>query len=138
MKFTPTIKGKIFCLCDFDGTITTEPNDMFGEYHLQPNVRDVLYRLYDTGKVHFGLWTCRHDNQLKRAEEFLMEKGMYHIFEHINGDFKDVVEFYGGNEKVPRKSSADIYIDDRSMLGRKLDWLEIEKYIMQCINDMEE
>lgn len=137
LVFEPTIKGKIFVLVDFDGTITTERDDMHGECFLRPNVREVLYRLYDTGKVKFGLWTCRHDGQLRKAETFLMEKGIYHVFEHINGDFKEVVEFYGDTETCPRKSSADVYFDDRGLLGREVDWLEFENYILQCIKDME-
>lgn len=135
-KFEYTIKGHVYVLVDFDGTITTDANDMFGEYHLQPNVQEVMFRLYNTGQVHFGLWTCRNPNQLSKAEQFLMNKGLYHLFEHINGDFVAVSEKY--NNINPRKSSADVYFDDRAMLGEEVDWLKFEKYIMQCLEDMKE
>lgn len=131
---TPIIKGKLFINLDFDGTITTEQDDNFGSYTLQPFCKEVIKKLHDTGKVHFGIWSCRSNFQMKTAKEFLKNVGLYEYMEHFNGDFKELVELY----EVPnRKSSADIYIDDRAMFG-EIDWIAIYEKVMLILEVMEE
>ena len=133
MNIKPIIKGKLFINLDFDGTITTEQDDNFGEYTLQPNCKEVIKALHDTGKVHFGIWSCRSEPQMETAKAFLKKVGLFEYMEHFNGDFEELVELY----KTPnRKSSADIYIDDRSMWG-KVDWLDIHYKIRYILNRME-
>ena len=134
MAIKPIIKGHIFINLDFDGTITTDQDDNFGEYTLQPNCKQVLKALHDTGKVHFGIWSCRSEPQMKTAKAFLRRVGLYDLMEHFNGDFKELVELY---ETPNRKSSADIYIDDRASWG-VINWLDIYYNVMVLLNEMEE
>ena len=136
MAFVPTIDGQIYVMIDFDGTVTTDRDDQYGEYHMHDNVVDVISRLGEIENVHLGLWTCRHGKFLRNAENFLANKGIYHYFEVINEDFTEFVEKFGG--EASRKAGADIYFDDRCMLGKKIDWLELEEYIMTCLKEMEE
>ena len=124
------IKGHVYIGVDFDGTITTERDDSFGVYKLQPHCKEVLLELYSTGKVHFALWTCRTGKQLETAKDFLKEEGLLHIFEGINESFPEIDSLF--SEPSGRKLSCDFYIDDRMLLG-KIDWVafesEIKKYI---------
>lgn len=130
------IKGKVFVAIDFDGTITKSRDDNFGKYEMRENCKDVLLRLYATGRVHFGLWTCRTGKQVDTAISFLAENNVFHVFETINQSFDDILAVY---DTTPRKVSADVYLDDRALLGREVDWLEFEQYIMGILatQDME-
>ena len=132
MAITPIIKGKIFIALDFDGTITTEQEDNFGEYQLQPFCKEVIMALHNTGKVHFGIWSCRSEPQMRTAKAFLEKEGLLEYMEHLNGDFKELMEIY---ENPNRKSSADIYIDDRAMWG-EIDWVDIYIRVMDIINKL--
>lgn len=132
MGIKPIIDGMLFIAVDFDGTITTEQDDSFGEYTLQPNCKDVIAKLHATGKVHFGIWSCRSEPQMKTAKAFLEKCGMLQYFEHFNGDFAELVALY---DNPTRKSSADVYIDDRAMLG-KVDWLDIYEKLMYIVEKL--
>lgn len=133
MAIKPIINGKLFINLDFDGTITTDQDDQFGKYELQPFCKEAIEILHDTGKVHFGIWSCRSAPQMKTAIAFLKEVGLYEYFEHFNGDFTELVELY---ETPNRKSSADIYIDDRSMWG-EVNWADIYLKIMEIVENFE-
>lgn len=134
MGLKPIIKGELFVNVDFDGTITTEQEDNFGEYALRPYAKEAIECLYNTGKVHFGLWTCRSEHQVETAMAFLEKQDMLKYFEHINGDFKALSDIYG---KPNRKSSADVYIDDRAMWG-EVSWVDIYNKIVDILIEMEE
>ena len=134
MAIEPIIKGHLFVNLDFDGTITTSQDDNFGTYTLQPFCKYVIEELHKTGKVHFGIWSCRSEPQMETAKAFLKEIGLYEYMEHFNGDFKELVELY---KRPNRKSSADIYIDDRSMWG-EVNWMDIFNRIMEILDEMEE
>lgn len=129
------IPNHVFIMIDFDGTITTEQDDNFGEYTLRPNVKEVLERLHSTGRVHFGLWTCRTGNQIDTAITFLAETGLFHYFDVVNNCFTEIVAIFGEN-RIPRKVSADIYFDDRALL-HEVDWLEFEKYINAILEEQD-
>lgn len=132
MGIKPIIDGKLFINLDFDGTITTDQDDNFGEYTLQPYCKEVIEELHNTGKVHFGIWSCRSEPQMETAKAFLKKVGLFDYIEHFNGDFKELVDLY----KTPnRKSSADLYIDDRSMWG-VIDWLEIYLKVMRIVETL--
>lgn len=134
MAIEPIIKGHLFVAVDFDGTITDCHFDNFGKYTLRPNCKEVIERLHKTGKVHFCIWSCRCESQLKTAKAFLKEEGLYEYFEHFNEDFDELVELYG---EATRKLSADVYIDDRTFLFEEVDWLKIEEGIMNILNRMD-
>lgn len=132
MGIKPIIEGELFVNLDFDGTITTEQDDNFGKYELQPFCKELIIKMHDTGKVHFGIWSCRSEPQMETAKAFLKEVGLYDYFEHFNGDFKELSEMYG---EPNRKSSADIYIDDRAMWG-EVNWVEIYLRIMDIVEEL--
>lgn len=125
------IKGKAFVAVDFDGTITTEKDDKFGKYYLQPYCKETLLMLHDTGKVHLGLWTCRTGDQLDRAIDFLEEIGLIGVFETINGSFPEVDSLFGSPSG--KKISADFYLDDRA-LGTEINWELFGKMILDSID----
>lgn len=134
MALKPIINGHLFINLDFDGTITTEQDDTFGAYTLRPFAAETIKRLHDTGKVHFGIWSCRSEPQMDTAKYFLKKEGLYDIMEHFNGDFPMLVDLY---KNPTRKSSADIYIDDRAMWG-EVNWVEIYSKVMDILDKMEE
>lgn len=132
MAIKPMIEGKLYVNLDFDGTITTEQDDNFGKYELRPFCKEAIELLHRTGKVHFGIWSCRSEPQMKTAKVFLKETGLYDYMEHFNGDFPEVEDLW---KNPTRKSSADIYIDDRAMWG-EINWYEIYLKIMALVVDL--
>lgn len=124
------IEGHVYIGLDFDGTITTERDDNFGNYHLQPHCKETLLELFDTGKVHFALWTCRTGKQLITALDFLSEVGLLHIFEGINESFQEIDSLF--SEPSGRKLSCDFYLDDRNLLC-EIDWLKVKEEIKKYI-----
>jgi hydroxymethylpyrimidine pyrophosphatase-like HAD family hydrolase len=105
---------------DFDGTIVE---------HKFPEIGKEIPHAIDTLKFFQGLghkiilWTCREKNYLVKAIDFLNDKGLY--FDAINENIEDLIEY------SPRKIFADMYVDDRSFPGFKLDmWLELKDYVI--------
>lgn len=126
------IKGHVYIAVDFDGTITTERDDNFGQYKLQPYCKEVLLKLHSTGKVHFGLWTCRSNGQLEIAKNFLKEVGLYDIFETFNKSFEEVERMF--DTPSSGKMSCDLYIDDRTIYGVP-NWLDVLDVVMKILHE---
>lgn len=121
------IEGELIIAVDFDGTITTNPDiDMEKELELQPECARVLRRMEDDG-IKLILWTCRTGEALDQAETFLLQNNLYYVFDAINDQTDEVNEKYAPN--VARKVGADVYYDDKALLGAKVDWLHFEKFI---------
>lgn len=118
------LKNETIIAVDFDGTITT-CSDIGGEPTVRENAREVLERLCDDG-IQLILWTCRTGEYLEQAVEFLRENDMLHLFASINENICEVKQEYGVDS---RKVGADIYIDDRNIFTKEIDWLEIENWI---------
>lgn len=97
---------------DFDGTIVEHQYPAIGKPI--PFAIDVLKRLQAEGHT-LVLWTFRHGQLLQEAIDYCEanELGMY----AYNKNYPE--EEY--SEEVPRKLSADIFIDDRN-IGGLLDW----------------
>ena len=75
--------------------------------------------MYDLG-FNIIINTCRADQYQEHAEEFLKEKGIkYH---QINCNLPQSVDYY---KQDCRKISADIYIDDKCLMGLPSTWEEI-------------
>jgi len=111
-------KPKIIAV-DFDGTIVKPEDDphLLTDFTLQPYAKEVLAWIYE----HFFsiLWTCREDDVLQNALNFL--------------DRNDI-KFHAVNENAPfldfetsDKIYADFYVDDRAGIG--IDWLAIQSYL---------
>jgi hydroxymethylpyrimidine pyrophosphatase-like HAD family hydrolase len=104
---------------DFDGTIVE---------HRYPEIGDEIPFAFKTLRslVEQGhqviLWTFRSGKELNDALEFCRANGV--VFFAVNNNTPD--EMY--DPKLSRKIYADIYIDDRNILGIP-DWLTIYKMI---------
>lgn len=104
---------------DFDGTIVKSEEDphLLTDFTLQPHAKEVLAWINE----HFFsiLWTCREDDVLQNALNYL--------------DRNDI-EFHAINENAPfvdfetsDKIFADFYVDDRTGIG--IDWLKIQQHL---------
>lgn len=109
---------------DFDGTITS-CSDIGGEPILKENAKEVLERLHDDG-IKLILWTCRTGEYLEQALEFLRNNGMMEYFSAVNSNIVEVEEAYGVDS---RKVGADLYIDDRNVFTKEVNWRQVENFI---------
>lgn len=109
---------------DFDGTIAELAYPEIGE--LKPEADIYINKLYDEGH-HIVIHTCRtgdhHENLVK---EFMKTHNIkYH---ELNNNVPHLIELYKNDS---RKVSADIYIDDKCLMGLPDTWEEIY-YLIQC------
>ena len=117
-------KGKLIIAIDFDGTIATLSFPEVGT--LRENADEVIRKLYAEGhKIIIN--TCRTGIHEGSAQLFLEEhKIPYH---YINSNLPELIVGY---KQDCRKISADVYVDDKCLLGIP-SWDEIydilqEKY----------
>jgi hydroxymethylpyrimidine pyrophosphatase-like HAD family hydrolase len=104
---------------DFDGTIVEHRYPEIGEEI--PFAFKTLRSLIERGHQVI-LWTFRSGKELNDALEFCRSNGV--VFFAVNNNTPD--EIY--DSKNSRKIYADVYIDDRNILGIP-DWLTIYKMI---------
>ena len=102
---------------DFDGTICELAFPEVGA--MKKMAKHYINKLYDEGhKILIN--TCRSGLYEGMAETFLKENGIkYH---YINSNLLYLIENYGQD---CRKISADIYIDDKCLMGLPDTWEEI-------------
>lgn len=105
---------------DFDGTIATDSFPEVGE--LRENADVVIRKLYEDGHS-IIINTCRTGKYEGLAEYFLQKNNIPYHF--INSNLPRVIESY---KQDCRKISADIYIDNRCILGIPT-WDEIYEII---------
>lgn len=116
---------------DFDGTIIREGTYPYmGEEYLKPGAIKTLQALIAHGyKIH--IWTCRGGYNPSLGET--QEEAIYNFLESCGLDVSDVkinehFEYYVN--KYPKSSPkvyASVYIDDRGIGIKKIDWYEIRK-----------
>ena len=70
------------------------------------------------------LWTCRSGDSLKRAVNELEAIGFYP--DYVNNDHESTIQKWGNNGK---KVYADLYIDERNSIDRKVDWNLIKQWL---------
>jgi hypothetical protein len=94
---------------DFDDTIaTTEWPEIKG---LRKDAKRVINQLYEDGHQ-IIIWTCRDGIHEQAAKDFLDANDVrYH---RINENCPERVSFFGND---CRKIGADLYIDDKGILG---------------------
>ncbi len=119
------LPNELIIAVDFDGTITTCSQVTESDLELREGAKEVLERLYDDG-VKLILWTCRTEEYLNQALEFLKKEDMLHFFASINENIPEVQEKY---DIDARKVGADIYIDDKNIFIKEVNWSQIEEYI---------
>ena len=106
---------------DFDGTIVQHKYPAIGKEI--PFAIKTLRLFQDKGHQVI-LWTYRSGKELDNAIRFCKERGL--TFHAINNNFEDEVF----DNTYSRKIYADIYIDDRNLLGIP-EWGKIYELIME-------
>jgi hydroxymethylpyrimidine pyrophosphatase-like HAD family hydrolase len=106
---------------DFDGTIVEHKFPRMGKEI--PYAIETLKQIQKKGHK-LILWTYRSGKELEEAVEFCEKRGLF--FHAINNNF-DGEEF---DNTYSRKIYADIYIDDRNLLGIP-EWKKIYEMIME-------
>jgi len=107
---------------DFDGTIVKHKYPSIGKEI--PYAIETL-KLFQQRGHKLILWTFRSGKELEKAIEFCRKRGL--IFHAVNNNFEGE-EF---DNTYSRKIYADIFIDDKNILGIP-EW----KKIYQILNDM--
>jgi len=108
---------------DFDGTIAELAWPEVGA--LKKDADTYINMLYNKGHT-IIIYTCRTGKYEGMAQDFLDQNNIkYH---YINTNDPDLVKFY---KQDCRKISADIYVDDKCLMGLPKTWGEIYRLI--CI-----
>ena len=108
---------------DFDGTICEHSFPEIGK--LKPEADVYIRKLYEDGH-NIIINTCRSGKYEGMAQDFLDENKIpYH---YINGNLPELIKQY---KQDCRKISADIYIDDKCLMGLPETWEEIYNLIQQ-------
>ena len=108
---------------DFDGTIAEEAFPGIGK--LKNGAKECINSFYDLG-FNVLINTCRTGSYEGDCENFLRRhKIKYH---YINNNLPRSIEYFGQD---CRKLSADVYIDDRCLLGLPESWEEIYNLVLE-------
>lgn len=104
------IDDELLVAVDFDGTITTSDDIINENPTVNPEAVEAIKTMQELGAT-IILWTCRYDESLKEALRISRAYGLH--FDLINDG--------NGRRTKSRKVNADIYIDDKAVLG-PIDW----------------
>ena len=112
---------------DFDGTICEHSFPEVGK--LKPEADVYIRKLYEEGhKIIIN--TCRSGKYEGMAQDFLDANNIpYH---YINGNLPELIVLY---KQDCRKISADIYIDDKCLMGLPETWEEIYNLVKAKANE---
>lgn len=123
MTLKPLPFPKIYAI-DWDGTIIEDKQyPKIGEP--KPNCINVMKKILASGG-HIIIWTCRGGREQEEGiRAKLNEHGIYDFI--FNDHHPEVNEFFGGADSP--KVLADVYIDDRNIYSREIDWFEIEQIL---------
>jgi hypothetical protein len=116
-------KHNLIIAIDFDGTIAEFSFPEVGP--MKPEADKYINMLFDEGH-HIIINTCRSGIYEGLAETFLRENKIH--FHYINSNMPYMIEQYGQD---CRKISADIYIDDKCLMGLPDTWEEIYNIIQE-------
>ena len=106
---------------DFDGTICEQSFPAVGL--LKKDADKYIRKLAKDGH-NIIINTCRSGKYEGMAQDFLDVNNIpYH---YINGNLPQLIEHYGQD---CRKISADVYIDDKCLMGLPKTWKKIYKLI---------
>ena len=90
---------------------------------MKPEADKYINKLYDEG-FNILINTCRSGSYEGDAENFLRRRGIkYH---YINSNLPQSIEYF---KQDCRKLSADIYIDDKCLMGLPNTWQEIYQIV---------
>lgn len=112
---------------DWDGTIIDDKQfPAIGEP--KPNCIKVMKRILEEEKGIIIIWTCRGGREQEEGiRAKLAENGITDII--FNDHVPEVSAFFGGADSP--KVFADVYIDDRGIFTKKIDWFEIEEILFE-------
>lgn len=114
---------------DFDDTLNNGHFDTdvkLCTYEFNPTAIAILKEFQARGgKV--ILWTCRDGEHIDHALKALQKKTKFRP-DYVNNNTKEIVEAFG-DEKGGKKIYADLYIDDRNTIDRKVNWVEIADWL---------
>lgn len=105
---------------DFDGTIVEDKFPEVGK--TKPRALLVIKKLIREGHK-IVIWTCRDYGIIN---DYLKKnfKGMEQMFIYINENPPELRAKFGND---PRKLGADLFIDDKALFTKEVDWVKIEK-----------
>ena len=116
-------KTHLVIAIDFDGTIVDLAFPKVGA--IKQDAAKYINMLYDEGHE-IVINTCRAGKYEGDAEAMLKEHGIqYH---YINCNMPWMIEFYSQD---CRKISADLYIDDKCLMGLPDTWEEIYNKVQE-------
>ena len=111
---------------DFDGTIAEEDYPAIG--NPIPGAIETINTLHEMGHI-IIINSCRAGEHEEKMKNFLYLNGVKHHYVNENPEWR--VKLYGID---CRKIGADLYIDDRNIFTREINWPEIYAEIMsRCI-----
>lgn len=116
------MKNMVFAI-DWDGTIV--PDGCYPKTgEPKPNAINVIERLINDGHK-IIIWTCR--GGMEQTECIRAKLNEYGIFDFIiNEHLQETLDAF---EHSSPKVFADVYIDDRGIHTKEIDWFEIEEII---------
>lgn len=106
---------------DFDGTIVESKYPLIGK--LKKDAKIYINLLYRQGHQ-IVINTCRSGVYQEEVKRFLEENKI--SFSYINENLPELIKRY---KQDCRKISADIYIDDKCLMGLPKTWGEIYRLI---------
>lgn len=102
-------KNYMIIAIDFDDTVAVSQYPTI--VAMMPGAKKYINKLYDDGH-YVIIWTCRMGGPLDMAIKWLNDNGIkYH---KVNEHHPELVERY---QNDTRKIAADIYVDDKNILG---------------------
>lgn len=110
---------------DFDGTITREDNKDCSIGEIKPYAARIINKFYRDGYI--VIINTLRNNDIEDIVKFLKKKRIK--FHYLNENEPTRIEYYGDTRKI----AADIYIDDRGLMGIPEDWRDIYAIVRQSI-----
>lgn len=116
------LKNKVVAI-DFDGTIVDNDFPRIGK--LKEGAKETINLIGNYNTV--CIWTCRTGEARKEAINFLQDNEInFHYFNESPLD--------DNYNEVSRKIQADIYIDDKNIFTRVIEWAQIKEYFESFID----
>ena len=100
---------------DFDNCLVEYADTPFGEFILKPNAKNVIKKYANRG-VDFVLNTARYGSYIDPALDFIKKENL---------PIKHIIS--------ASKINADVYIDDKNIFCKGVNWNEIDKELERLL-----
>jgi len=94
----------------------------YGNYDLYPYASEVLQWMTHNGNIRLILYTCSHDDQIRKFTEIMLDKHGID-FEFVNGN-PEVQNTKTGN--FDDKFYYNVLLDDKAGMNPHEDWLDLK------------